>query len=77
MENFQQSTTVRPATALLLVPGIYSAIENSVNRGSCYLVPCKFLQMIALFSNINWNAYFRGHPCIVNFWSFDDGIWYR
>ena len=48
MENFQQSTTVRPATALLLVPGIYSAIENSVNRGSCYLVSCKFLQMIVL-----------------------------
>ena len=24
-------TTVRPATALFLVPGIYSAIENSAN----------------------------------------------
>ena len=40
--------TVRPATALFLVPGIYSAIENSVNGGSCYLVSCKFLQMIVL-----------------------------
>ena len=35
--------TVRPATALFLVPGIYSAIENSANGGSCYLVSCKFL----------------------------------
>ena len=44
--NFEH--TVRPATALFLVPGIYSAIENSVNGGSCYLVSCKFLQMIVL-----------------------------
>ena len=42
------SITVRPATALFLVPGIYSAIENSANGGSCYLVSCKFLQMIVL-----------------------------
>ena len=41
-------TTVRPATALFLVPGIYSAIENSANGGSCYLVLCKFLQKIVL-----------------------------
>ena len=40
--------TVRPATALFLVPGIYSAIENSANGGSCYLVSCKFLQKIVL-----------------------------
>ena len=40
--------TVRPATALFLVPGIYSAIENSANGGSCYLVSCKFSQMIVL-----------------------------
>ena len=40
--------TVRPATALFLVPGIYSAIENSGNGGSCYLVSCKFLQKIVL-----------------------------
>ena len=40
--------TVRPATALFLVPGIYGAIENSANRGLCYLVSCKFLQMIVL-----------------------------
>ena len=40
--------TVRPAIALFLVPGIYSAIENSANGGSCYLVSCKFLQMIVL-----------------------------
>ena len=40
--------TVRPATALFLVPGIYSAIENSANWGSCYLVLCKFLQKIVL-----------------------------
>ena len=30
--------TVRPATALFLVLEIYSAIENSANGGSCYLV---------------------------------------
>ena len=40
--------TVRPATALFLVPGIYSAVENSANGGSCYLVSCKFLQKIVL-----------------------------
>ena len=40
--------TVRPATALFLVPGIYSAIENSANGGSYYLVSCKFLQKIVL-----------------------------
>ena len=40
--------TVRPATALFLVPGIYSAIENSANGGSCYLVLCKFPQRIVL-----------------------------
>jgi hypothetical protein len=44
----KDTCTVRPATALFLVPGIYSAIENSVNGGSCYLVSCKFLQMIVL-----------------------------
>ena len=50
MENQKTNLlgTVRPATALFLVPGIYSAIENSVNGGSCYLVSCKFLQMIVL-----------------------------
>ena len=42
------SYTVRPATALFLVPGIYSAIENSANGGSYYLVSCKFLQKIVL-----------------------------
>ena len=42
------SGTVRPATALFMVPGIYSAIENSANGGSCYLVLCKFLQKIVL-----------------------------
>ena len=42
------ASTVRPATALFLVPGIYSAIENSANGGSCYLVSCKFLQKIVL-----------------------------
>ena len=41
-------STVRPATALFLVPGIYSAIENSANGGSYYLVSCKFLQKIVL-----------------------------
>ena len=46
--NFRTFDTVRPAKALFLVPGIYSAIENSVNGGSCYLVSCKFLQMIVL-----------------------------
>ena len=46
--NTLQVTTVRPATALFLVPGIYSAIENSANGGSCYLVLCKFLQKIVL-----------------------------
>ena len=46
-QSFYQCT-VRPATALFLVPGIYSAIENSVNGGSCYLVSCKNLQMIVL-----------------------------
>ena len=45
---FAAATTVRPATALFLVPGIYSAIENSANGGSCYLVSCKFLQKIVL-----------------------------
>ena len=30
--------TVRPATALFLVLEICSAIENSANGGSCYLV---------------------------------------
>ena len=40
--------TVRPATALFLVPGINSAIENSANGGSCYLVLCKFPQRIVL-----------------------------
>ena len=40
--------TVRPATALFLVRGIYSAIENSANGGSYYLVSCKFLQKIVL-----------------------------
>ena len=43
-----KSSTVRPAAALFLAPGIYSAIENSVNGGSYYLVLCKFLQMIVL-----------------------------
>ena len=42
-------STVRPAPALFLVPGIYSAIEKSANAGSCYLVLCKFLQKIVLF----------------------------
>ena len=41
-------STVRPATALFLVPGLYSVIENSANGGSCYLVSCKFLQNIVL-----------------------------
>ena len=44
----QKRSTVRPATALFLVPGIYSAIENSANGGSYYLVSCKFLQKIVL-----------------------------
>jgi len=43
-----QISTVRPATALFLVPGTYSAMENSANGGSCYLVLCKFLQKIVL-----------------------------
>ena len=36
--DMQYVHTVRPATALFLVPGINSAIENSANGGSCYLV---------------------------------------
>ena len=49
LENFAQiGVTVRPATALFLIPGICSAIENSANGGSCYLVLCKFLQKIVL-----------------------------
>ena len=41
--------TVSSATALFLVPGKHSAIENSANGGSCYLVLRKFLQMIVLW----------------------------
>ena len=33
---FLENITVRPATALFLVRGIYSAIENNANGGSCY-----------------------------------------
>ena len=47
--NFEGNLqTKRPATVLFLVPGIYSAIENSANGGSYYLVSCKFLQKIVL-----------------------------
>ena len=38
--------TVRPATALFLVPGIYRAIEYSAYGDLCYLVSCKFLHKI-------------------------------
>ena len=46
--SYETENTVRTATALFLVPGIFSAIENSANGGSCYLVSCKFLQKIVL-----------------------------
>ena len=49
IEYRKNKVTVRPATALFLVPGIYSAIENSASGGSCYLVLCKFLQRIVLW----------------------------
>ena len=48
-QKCQNWTAVRPATELFLVPGKHSAIENSANGSSCYLVLCKFLQMIVLW----------------------------